>query len=321
MMACFRRAGMVGVLVVMFLPLLAAGRAAAEGESRKVFMWKATKGDRTVYVLGSVHAGTKDMYPLPREVTEAFAASGALAVEADINGADPLKMAKFMQEKVMYPAGETLSGSLDKEAKADLEAFAKAHKIPMQLLDRMRPWLASMTLAAAAMQDAGLDVQLGVDKHFLDKAVKDKKPIVELESIDGQLEMLAGMDGAQQEAFLVMSLKDAGRYKKMFRDVVDAWKTGDAEAIDKLLKQEETPENKALLKKLIADRNAEMVKRIEEFTRKHETLFVVVGAAHLTGEEGVVKLLEKEGYATEQVTTKEPAATAPARREPVLNNR
>jgi uncharacterized protein YbaP (TraB family) len=42
---------------------------------KKGLFWKATSGANTIYLLGSIHLGSKDMYPLPREFEDAFAAS------------------------------------------------------------------------------------------------------------------------------------------------------------------------------------------------------------------------------------------------------
>ena len=60
--------------------------------------------------------------------------------------------------------------------------------------------------------------------------------------------------------------------------------------------------SKSLQKKLLDDRNAVMITKIEEYLKGKEQCFVVVGSGHLIGDKGIVKLLEGKNYKVERVT-------------------
>jgi uncharacterized protein YbaP (TraB family) len=57
-----------------------------------------------------------------------------------------------------------------------------------------------------------------------------------------------------------------------------------------------------MLKHLLHDRNIGMADKIEELLKTSQTAFVMPGAAHLVGEDGLIKMLQDRGYQVEQVT-------------------
>lgn len=82
-----------------------------------------------------------------------------------------------------------------------------------------------------------------------------------------------------------------------------AWRTGDVKAMESLVTQtlNEYPEIRPIYDMLFYRRNRDMTARIEQFLQSRDTVFVVVGAAHLVGKEGIIELLKKKGYKTEQM--------------------
>lgn len=62
--------------------LLLAGQAARTATpSRQAFFRKVSSPSNAIYLLGSIHVGSKDMYPMPKEIEQAFERSTALVVE------------------------------------------------------------------------------------------------------------------------------------------------------------------------------------------------------------------------------------------------
>ena len=98
--------------------------------------------------------------------------------------------------------------------------------------------------------------------------------------------------------------------------LVKAWKAGDEKTIETLMLQDAKDADEAKINALMLDnRNVDMVKKIEELLKGKEKGFVVVGAAHLIGEKGILKALEKDKYTVERpelTVPARPAATAPA---------
>lgn len=278
-----------------------AAAPATASKPRHILMWKASSPTNTVYLLGSIHVGKKDMYPLPQTIESAFAASRILAVEFNIKKVDQMALVPLIQQYGMYPGDDTLFKHLPQETADALNAFSKKHPVYALALPRMKPWLASFTVLQASLQEAGEDPTQGIDVHFLDE-LKQTQRVEELESADFQLKLFASSTDEDQVEMLKSSLKHADNVVDSLNKLQNAWLSGDSEAMLKVInEQEEGP--KALMKKLIDDRNITMAEHVDGFLKGKEPCFVVVGAGHIIGEKGIVKLLQEKGYKVEMVPT------------------
>jgi hypothetical protein len=320
---------------ILLLALLVAGRASAkepapkdppkQNSSDKLFLWKVTPraGKTAVYLLGSIHAGSRDFYPLPTEIEDAFAGCQVLAVEVDLAAQDQAALQELLQDKGVYAGNDTLARHVSPATYRRVGGYAAELGLPTVLTDRLRPWALNVMITMLEAQHAGLKPELGIDQHFLDLA-KDsyggnKKSVVELESAEAQLDLLAGFPDKQQAELLDATLEGAGRTKEALARLVDAWKSGDADAMHRITAADpvkKRPALKPVFQKLVDDRNATMTKKIEAFLKSRKPTFVVVGAGHLSGPNSIPRLLQKRGYQVEQVRRKaaepEPADAAPA---------
>jgi uncharacterized protein YbaP (TraB family) len=268
---------------------------------RKGFFWKATSGGNTVYLLGSIHLGTKDMYPLPKEIEDAFAVSSTLIVEADINKVDKEKMQAMMLSKGTYAGDDSLWDHVSPETRKLVEQFCEKYHLPVSGFAKMRPWVVAIAVAVIPMVKAGGDPNLGIDKYFLDKAGQggEKKTVVEIESAEWQVNLLSGFSEGVQGKFLASALEQSGNSPENFKKLVDLWMSGDASGVDAIIGDgSDLPE---IRKPMLQDRNPHMADVAEQYLKKNVQAFLVVGAAHMVGEDGVVALLEKRGYKIQQV--------------------
>lgn len=296
----------LGASLVRLLPLMAAlglchAQAPTQAPSkaaRRSLMWKATSPTNTVYLLGSIHVGDSSMYPLPQGVESAFAASKVLAVEINIKSIDQSKAFQLIQQYGMYGGDDALAKHIPKETSDALDDFCSRNGLPRVALERLKPWVAAITVVALSYKEAGEDPTLGIDMHFLNE-VKASQRIDELETADFQMTILSSGTEQEQQELLAASLKQAGKAKEMIQKLQQAYLSGDAESLEKLVREEETGP-KALMKKLLEDRNVTMAARVEQYLKGREPSFVVVGAAHIIGGKGIVKLLQEKGYRVEQ---------------------
>jgi hypothetical protein len=262
---------------------------------------KASSGGK-VYLLGSLHFGAPWIYPLPAVINDALAAADALVVEVNILETPPEEIAARMQRAGMYGDAAGLRGVL---APTEWEALANVSRtfgLSTALVERQQPWLASMTLTVAVLQQLGYSAAHGVDLHIMREAGR-RLPIVELESADYQLELLNGMEQKDQVALLMQTLHeidDAGRH---FGDLMDAWLNGNTEKMDRVLFEgfDRMVRGEQLYQRLILDRNIEMTNAITQLSRKHDVIFVVVGAGHLVGGNGIIERLKAAGFYVEQL--------------------
>jgi uncharacterized protein YbaP (TraB family) len=165
-------------------------------------------------------------------------------------------------------------------------------------MSKMKPWTAAMMVSTLPLMKSGMELGLGIDKYFLDKADQAKKRIVEIESAEDQIKLVSGITAEMLEKSLsAPSSQDPQAYMKRIQQ---AWMNGDTAQFEKIL-QDQPPDPVEFAKSMVQDRNLRMADATEKFLKGKEPAFVVVGAGHMLGEDGVVRLLEKRGYKVEQV--------------------
>jgi hypothetical protein len=243
------------------------------------------------------------MYPLPKEMEDAFDSSTALIVEVDENHIDQQKIQGVILQTGMYTGDDTLWDHISAENRKRVEALCEKYGFPSVMMAKMKPWVVAMMVATLPALKNGMDVGLGIDKHFMDEAGKSGKQVVELESADWQLKLLSGITDKILEQFLEASADEdpLEEAKKMEQ----AWRSGNAELMDQYVRESMTKGPQQLSKALLTDRNPHMADVAEQYLKGKEQGFIVVGAAHMVGRDGIVALLRKRGYKVEQVALAE----------------
>ena len=281
---------------------LVAQNAPAAGKTGP--FWKATSGGNTIYLLGSIHAGSKGMYPLPKEFEDAFAASSTLIVEVDVNKVDKQKMQAMMLSKGMYAGDDSLWDHVSPETRKLVEQFCDKYQLPAGSFANLKPWAVAISASLLPMVKAGMDPSLGVDQHFLDKVDQGgkKKTVVEIESAEGQLNLISGFSEELQEKLLALALEQSNKPLEI-KKLEDLWMSGDVAGVEAAMKEDAGPPE--FEKAMVHDRNPHMADVAEQYLKGKDQAFLVVGVAHMIGTDGVVSLLEKRGYKIEQVTLAE----------------
>jgi len=290
------------IVLLAFLGVAQAQQAApAQPKPRRFLMWKATSPSATVYLVGSIHVGDSGMYPLPKEVESAFAAAKVLAVEINVKNADQAKMMGLVQKYGMYAGDDSLTKHLSKETQAALDDYCTRHNVPRMGMEKLKPWVMAVTIIAMAWQQAGEDPSQGIDMHFLDES-KPPQRIDELETMESQLSIFAEATEEEQQSMLASALKQGDKMKDLIKRMEAAYISGDPDALQKIMAEQDDVGSKSLEKKLLDDRNVAMAGKMEEYLKGKDPVFAVVGAAHIIGDKGIAKQLRDRGYKVEQVT-------------------
>ena len=289
-------------LFVCLLAGLATTPRAAESvkPTARHSLWKVPGKTNAVYLFGSIHFLKKDFYPLPAPIEDAFRNSQTVVFETDLAELEDLKTQFKLLQLGQFPAGETLEKNISKETYAKLQAKLKGTAGLNTMLDQFRPWMAAVTLVVFEIQKLGFDPNNGIDKYFHRQALKDKKQIEGLETVDFQTGLFADLSKEDQESFLKETLDDIDGFSKTFDDIIDGWKTGDSKKVEGLM-LDSMRKYPAIYKKFVTDRNERWVPKIEGLLRSGKDAFVVVGAGHLVGTNGVVELLKKKGIPVQQL--------------------
>ena len=272
------------------------------GRSGKVFLWKAKSEKNTVYILGSIHLARPSLYPLDNRIEEAFECSDALVVEVNIETFDQALIRQMFIERGVYSDGSTISDHLsDKTFKLVVDKLGGLGLGFSQMV-LFKPWFLSITLVTVELLKLGFNPEYGVDKHFLVKA-KGEKKILELESLEYQLDLFDGFTDKQQELLLFSTLLDLDILEKEMDNLIKAWENGNTIKLETILMKglDEHPEILPIVDKIFYQRNKKMASKIEGYLDTRDTYFVVVGAGHLVGEKGIIQLLKKKGYSLQQL--------------------
>ena len=292
----WRSALVVAVAVAAASVAASAAQPRAAGRS---FLWKATRQQGVVYLVGSVHMLTKDYYPLAPPLESAFKDSDLLVEEVDL--AEMLSSgAQFsLLARGMLPPGQTLDTVVSPATMALVNARLDNLGMPLAALKQFKPWFLAMTLMAVEWQKAGFDSELGLDKHFYDRAQIDGKTVQGLETTDYQISRFDGMAMNLQDRFLAESLKDLDTEKASVQQLADAWKAGDVPTVERFALQD-LKEDPLMYQRLLVERNRNWLPRIEALFARPGHAFVVVGAAHLVGPDGLLAMLKAKGVRVAQ---------------------
>ncbi|MBN1696863.1 MAG: TraB/GumN family protein [Spirochaetales bacterium] len=284
----------VSLLLVFFL-LNACGSTQEKGTgSTKIFLWEVESETTTCYLLGSIHLAPKEVYPLADIIEQAFDYSDILVVEIDVTAA---AAGEDFYERTMYPPGETLKMHISEELYELTRKTLDDLGLGIGFFKLFKPWAVAMTIETLKLADKGYDPELGIDMYFLKKA-RGNKEIRELESIEFQVDLFDGLSDELQEQFLYSTISGLDNSDEEIDEFLEAWKTGDTERLETLLFESMQKDRELLpvYDKLLHERNANMVQKIEGYLETDRVYFVVVGAAHLIGETGIVRRLEEKGY-------------------------
>jgi uncharacterized protein YbaP (TraB family) len=255
----------------------------------------------TVYVLGSIHFFKREIYPLNQKIESAFGQSEILVVEANVDDIRNVDVQKLM-ERAFYPENDTLEKHVSPEIYELVKKETSGLGIPVELINKQRPWFLAMTLEALESLKLGFDPNYGIDKYFLSKA-EGKKRILELESIDYQLNLLSSFSDKDQELLLLYTLRDLRLLEQELEQLSKAWTSGDTKSMESILTRSVSEDNRfaSILEKIVYERNRKMASKIEDLLRTSETYFVIVGAGHLVGDRGIIENLKRKGYLVEQL--------------------
>jgi uncharacterized protein YbaP (TraB family) len=288
----------VVVLAILTLSSNPAAQTTASAAG-KSFLWKIDSGTKVLYLAGSVHALGADAYPLSAAYENAFAAAGTLVEEINLAEAEQLAAAPLLLAKGLYTDGRTFESAVAKDTATLVAGRLKETGIPPEMIRMMKPWMVMLMITAFEAQKAGLDAALGLDKHFFDKARAAGKPVVALETAESQIDRFDTMPEALQEQMLRSTLTELEFQRNSVAAMITAWRRGDAPTLEKMALSSFDGYRDAY-KSLIVERNNNWIPQIEACMTKPTPCFVVVGAAHLVGPDGLLVLLQKKGYRIEQ---------------------
>ena len=263
------------------------------------FLWRISRDGRSSYLFGTMHVARLDwMFPGPR-VSEALLASDTVALELDL--LDPeigrrLVAALAAQPRTVLPA----------PLQQRLRQFAEAECVPAAALAPLSPEMQVLSLASLSGRRAGLDPAWGIDAFLAGWARGAGKAVVSLETPESQLQALQLATDAERIEFVERGLDDLapGPARDAVLRLARAWADADLatlEGYEAWCHCLKTAADRALMKRLLDDRNPALADRIAALHAGGSRVFAAVGALHVIGARGLPRLLEQRGYRVERI--------------------
>jgi len=279
------------ILSACFLLLLALTLFAAD----KALIWEATrKGDPgKLYLVGSVHLGKADWFPLDSVYDRVLNESQNMYFE--VFNPDHRQLAVYISSKGMYPPDKNLSDEIGKTNFSELVRFFGANRsnVPPFMLEKMRPWLVSIEVAGIYIRkEKNLKSYYGLEKVF--SAHKGKRQAGSLESLESQIDAMSAIPDDRMTASILKSIRSEEKAKKELSATLAAIDSGDIGSLDARCR-EIASEDPMIYQKLFAERNSAIAKKLLSLLKEKKVSFILVGAGHFAGPDNIRDLLLKAG--------------------------
>jgi hypothetical protein len=290
--------GRARALAAALLAALALPAEAAERFS-KGLLWQVSRaGTAPSYVFGTIHLPDPRALEIPRPVLEALGKARLYAMETPHGDGHDWRL----YEAAQFEDGRTLRGVAGAETFERVRAALAPRGIPEAVLARLKPWAA---LANIVVVPAGYE-HVTLDQRLLALARERR---LKVEALEGTEEHIAVFDGIPMDTQLAMlrhTLEQRDALAAMIEPTLQAWLRRDLAGIRSVNARiaarypAMAPHYRVFERHLVEHRSVTMAHRLHLRLRAGG-VFVAVGATHLYGDEGLLRLIERQGYRVSRV--------------------
>lgn len=271
------------LLMVLLVGLFSSTQIRAAVTDKPPFYQINYQG-KTAYLLGSIHVGREDFYPMAPQIEAVFAKAGALVVEVDVTQTDVVSL---IRRYGLMPQQQ------DEATAQRMARFCQSNQAICSALKPYSPWMQAMQLGVMRFDALGYQAQWGVDQILTQK--NGQRPVIELESSEFQFELMASF-APQVQWEMVLEAIEAPDEEMLA--LITAWRAGDEAAIDQLMVgQMQQGDDMSLIDKMLWQRNQAMSRKIADLMTRDTTpapLFIVVGAGHVVGDKSIVAIMRQQ---------------------------
>jgi uncharacterized protein YbaP (TraB family) len=264
------------------------------------YMWRISKDGHTSYLYGTMHVGKLEwVFPGPK-MMEALRAADTVALELDI--LDPDIQARTQKAIETQQGGAPLPAALAKRVRQQAEALC----VPYDKLAKTAPEMQVALLELMAGRWEGLDAAYAVDAVLAGVGHGAEKEVVSLETPESQMQALTMKTQKETEEYVGENLEEleSGKVRKITKRLSDAWAHSDYAVMEHYqdwCECEKTEAERAMMKRMLEERNPAMAEKIDALHHSGKTVFAAVGSLHMFGAVGLPALMEKRGYKVERV--------------------
>jgi len=282
------------ILVLLWLCTAFLSRATAQSTDTlaHALLWEISGNGlkQSSYLFGTIHMIPKDQYDLPDHVLARLAQSDRLVLELDMDKATNVFSQLGLIPKMLMPDGIRIGDLVSSEDYQLVQEAIQKAGLPNGMIERVKPLFLSALLDPEMGKAAEAE---SYDLNLYRLATGNGIRHSGLESIKEQMAAFDAISLEDQAQMLVDQLKGGDETDEGgFSDLVAAYKSED---LNQLAASMEAEAEGDFLDVLLYDRNQKWIPLMAKMMKK-ERVFFGVGAGHLAGAKGVVRLLEAEGY-------------------------
>lgn len=270
-------------------------------------LWEISGNDlaQPSYLFGTIHIINSDSYFLPEGLLTAFDKSQSVVFEIDMAEMNDMGAMMSIMQRAFMDGGVTLKDLLEEEDYKIVESHFNEMGLPFFMLDRIKPMFLTILSDPSMGGGDGIDLMGGsggmksYEVELNKMAEAAGKPVSGLETIDFQMSLFDSIPYSIQAEMLVESIKNP--------EIMDAG--GSLEQITQIYVDQDIELMVSMVKDdaggfgehtdfILKNRNIEWIAPMME-KMSQGPVFFAVGAGHLAGDYGVIRLLRKEGFTVE----------------------
>jgi len=258
-------------------------------------VWMVEKDGARMFVGGTMHVLTAQDYPLPGAFETAYTQSDQVVFETDVAKMEDPEFHQYLISEVSYNDGRSLQQVLRADTYSAVVEFFSSRGMAMTVIDNFKPGMVATLMTVVELQRLGVNAE-GVDAHFNRRADRDQKDKGQLETAEEQVSFIANMGAGQEDLLLSYNLADIDRLPELWQGLTLAWHSGDLSWLEEEVGRPMRIDFPAMYDLLLVERNRAWMPQLEAMSKTAQVEFVLVGALHLSGEDGLLAQLATRGY-------------------------
>ncbi len=267
----------------------------AVGQSRQGLLWKISGNDlkRPSYLFGTIHLLCPEDMNLSDSVIMAITHTSRMILEIDFS--DPTVPDRISKE-MKVQRGNQLRKYLTKDQFSYIkDYYEKSLNLSFNSIQKVKP-IFLMTLLIPKIMNCQAT---SLEKKLTDIAAMYHRGITGLETVEEQISYIDRISPETQAGMLLESIRNFDSTRFEYQHMLSLYKKGEIDSLYHYIKTQNL-EFGNVTQALVADRNKEWVLKIKSMIR-YQSSFIAVGAGHMGGDEGLISLLQKEGFSVSPV--------------------
>ncbi len=262
-------------------------------KKKQTLLWKieGKKISGNAYVFGTMHVKDRRAFGFKEQVEQAILQCDSFASEFNLEEANHNLTATSMD----LPNGQTLEDLISpKKYKKIKKVFFKQTSLDLDLLKHSKPMVVFNILSEAILSS---DMQDSLDVYLWKFAKENEKVTLGIETLEEQLAIMEKISIEYQLKSLLTIAKSFKKFRKQTLKLTEYYENGQVQELYKASKKSLGPMRNIIL----YDRNYIMADRIAKLCQE-QSIFTTIGAGHLPGKKGVLRLLKGKGFKVKPIS-------------------